>query len=214
MVRAYIFDLDGTLIDSEIIWVEAVGAYMKENAGDFSADEASALVYGRSWRDIHADIVRRYPQLEMEIHEMEARISPFYQAIADSKDIRIPNSIALLEKLAADHPVCIVSGSSRKTISGAIEMMGIADKLEFFLGADDYSPGKPDPTCYRMAADRLNREPKNCLVFEDSHAGLTAAKGAGMSCVILTGEDRPPQDFSSADLVLNDLAVFDPEALG
>jgi HAD superfamily hydrolase (TIGR01509 family) len=214
MIRAYIFDLDGTLVDSEVIWVEAVGATMRDHAGEFSQEEAAALVYGRSWRDIHADIVVRFPALDMPIHEMEATIAPYYKAIADRQDIRIPNSIALLHKLSKAHPVCIVSGSSRKTISEAVDMMGIADALDFFLGADDYSPGKPDPTCYRMAAERLGVMPEECLVFEDSEVGLRSAKGAGMACVILTGQARPVQDFSSADLVLDDLGKFDVQALG
>ena len=214
MIRAYIFDLDGTLVDSEVIWVDAVGNYIRENAGDFSPEEAAALVYGRSWRDIHVDIVGRYPDLDMPVHEMEERISPYYHAIAEQRDIRIPNSIALLQKLSADYPICIVSGSSRKTISEAVEMMGIIDDLRFFLGADDYSPGKPDPTCYRLAADRLSLNPEDCLVFEDSEVGLRAAKGAGMPCVILTGQDRPDQDFSTADLVLDDLTKFNVDALG
>lgn len=213
MFHAYIFDLDGTLVDSEVIWVDAVGSYMREHAGAFSHDEAAALVYGRSWRDIHENIVKRYPELDMPIQEMEASIAPYYRAITEKRDIRIPSSIRLLQKLSEDHPVCIVSGSSRKTIAEAVEMMGIADALEFFLGADDYSPGKPDPTCYRMAADRLGLKTGDCLVFEDSEVGLRAAKGAGMRCVILTGQERPAQDFSSADLVLDDLGKFDVKAL-
>jgi beta-phosphoglucomutase-like phosphatase (HAD superfamily) len=64
-----------------------------------------------------------------------------------------------------------------------------------------------------MAADRLHLNPQDCLVFEDSEAGLRAAKGAGMTCVILTGKERPPQDFSSADIVLDNLAKFDVEEL-
>jgi len=211
MIRAYIFDLDGTLVDSEVIWVEAIHAYLHEHAHSFSEADARGLVYGRSWFDIYGDIVRMYPELDMPIRDMEAVIAPHYKRLADRRDIRIVSSIELLKSLAKDHPVCIVSGSSRKTVGEAVANMELESYLAFFLGADDYSPGKPDPRCYVMAADRLGLLPEECLVFEDSEVGLRAAKDAGMPCVILASPNRPPQDFSAADLVMTDLGEFKEE---
>ncbi|MCE9615492.1 MAG: HAD family phosphatase [Lentisphaerae bacterium] len=210
--HAYCFDLDGTLIDSEVIWVEAVREYLAERLETFSHAEAQALVYGRSWQDIYQDIVRKHPQFTMPIASMEAAIAPHYQRMAAQRDIRIPTSIALLQRLAETHPVCIVSGSSRKTVGEAIEMMGIGACLRFYLGADDYAPGKPAPACYRLAADKLGLAPASCVVFEDSNAGARAAKAAGMQCVVLVRPGRPSQDFSMADLVLEDLGDYRPSA--
>lgn len=209
-IQAYCFDLDGTLIDSEVLWVEAIRTYLSEQGVAITAHAAEALVYGRSWRDIHAVITREHPHLAMPIAAMEAAIAPYYARLAAVRDIRIPSSIALLEQLARAFPVCIVSGSSRKTVGEAIAMMGIGASLRFYLGADDYAPGKPDPACYRLAAQRLGVDPAACLVFEDSHAGVTAAKAAGMRCVVLARADHPSQDFSAADLVLRDLADYQP----
>jgi sugar-phosphatase len=149
----------------------------------------------------------------MPIADMEARIALYYHEVAAGRDIRIEGSIALLRRLARERPVCIVSGSSTKTVAAAVDHLGIGDALRFFLGADDYSPGKPHPAGYLLAAERLRVPPADCLVFEDSEAGLRAAKAAGMRCVVLLRDVRNSQDFSTADLVLADLADFDPATL-
>jgi HAD superfamily hydrolase (TIGR01509 family) len=211
MMRAYIFDLDGTLVDSEVIWTDAIADYLRGHKIEFSQQDAAQLVYGRSWRDIHGDIVRMYPKLHMPIEAMEAAVYTYYEGIASQRDIRISTSVELLKRLSSSYPVCIVSGSSRKTIGEAVSLMGIDEHLEFFLGAEDYSPGKPDPVCYRLAADKLGLDAEDCLVFEDSQAGLNAANAAGMTCVVLTRCGRPSQDFTLADLVLDDLANFREE---
>ncbi|MDA0576956.1 MAG: HAD family phosphatase [Verrucomicrobia bacterium] len=205
---AYCFDLDGTLIDSEVLWVEAIQTYLQEHGFTMPNAESQALVYGRSWRDIHHDITTRFPVLAMSVAAMEDAIIPYYARLSNARDIRMPSSIALLKRLAQTHPVCIVSGSSRRVVGEAVDMMGIRDCLRFYLGADDYAPGKPDPACYHLAATKLDLPPSACLVFEDSNAGTRAAKSAGMRCVVLARPERPPQDFSMADCVLPDLAAY------
>lgn len=211
--KAYCFDLDGTLIDSEVIWVSAIRDYLVDHVGAFSEEAAFNLVYGHSWADIHKTIVKQYPALHMPIHDMEATIAPYYKRIEKTRDVRIHSSIALLERLAASHPVCIVSGSSTRTVKETATALGIEKHLRFILGADDYSPGKPDPTCFRLAAQRLALPPAQCVVFEDSNAGVRSAKGAGMRCVAIARPGRPPQDVTMADLVLADLGEFDPTML-
>jgi sugar-phosphatase len=209
-IHAYCFDLDGTLIDSEGLWVEAIRTYLGDQGVAITTHAAETLVYGRSWRDIHAVITGGHPQLAMPHATMEAAIAPYYARLTAARDIRIPSSIALLERLARECPVCIVSGSSRKTVGEAIAMMGIGASLRFYLGADDYAPGKPHPACYQLAAQKLGVAPATCMVFEDSHAGVTSAKAAGMQCVVLAREHLPSQDFTAADLILRDLADFQP----
>ena len=210
MILAYLFDLDGTLVDTEVIWVEALETFLNDRGHAFSHEQAQELVYGRSWQDIYKDLIREYADLRMNITRMEAEIEPYYRRLTAQRDVRIPSSIELLKTLAQEAHTCIVSGSSRQTIARAIDEMGVGDCVEFFLGAEDYSPGKPDPACYRLAAERLALEPEQCLVFEDSSAGVLSAKAAGMFCVALRRTGAPGQDVSMADQVVSDLHDFDP----
>ncbi|MFO7975642.1 MAG: HAD family phosphatase [Candidatus Hydrogenedentota bacterium] len=208
MIDAYIFDMDGTLLDSEILWVEAVETYLTDFGFRLTREEAIELVYGISWHDIYLDIRRRFPGLGLGYEPFVSAVEPIFERLRHTRDIRIPGSIELLRTLARAYPVCIVSGSNKNGVADGIETMGIGKDIRFFLSADDYSPGKPDPTCFLMAAERLEIEPARCLVFEDSTVGAQAAKGAGMHCVALARPARPVQDVSMADLVLEDLGEF------
>ncbi len=85
--------------------------------------------------------------------------------------------------------------------------------VRFVLGAEDYAPGKPSPAGFLEGARRLGVPPQECLVFEDSAAGIAAARAAGMRCVALDRPGAYPQDLSAADWVLSDLAQFSVDAL-
>ena len=211
MIRAYVFDLDGTLIDTEILWVEAAELLMREKGSPISHEEALDIVYGRSWLDIYEDVQRLCPLLRMPIELLARELERRFVPLRESRDIRIPGSIALLKRLSREHPVAIVSGSYAKDIEHAIELMGVRENVSFFLGTEHVSPGKPDPACYRMAAERFALPPEVCLAFEDSTAGIMAAAGAGMHCIALARPGRPAQDVSRADWVLNDLGAFSIE---
>jgi HAD superfamily hydrolase (TIGR01509 family) len=209
MQRAFLFDMDGTLIDTEPLWVEAVETVIHALGFPITRAEAGRLVYGRSWHDIYRELVARWPDFPLPIQVMQNRLTPIFLALRGQRDVRIQSSIALLRRLAADHPVALVSGSPRPDVDAGIKLMEIGGLIRFSLASDDYSPGKPDPICYLQAATRLGLSPADCVVFEDSAAGVRAAKAAGAWCVALARPNPPlPQDLSPADEILADLADF------
>ena len=65
MISAYIFDLDGTLLDTEIVWVDATINYLASKGHNISHAQSMNIVYGRAWFDVYADIVSRFPDLDM-----------------------------------------------------------------------------------------------------------------------------------------------------
>lgn len=206
MIRAIIFDLDGTLVDTEMLWVRGLEDYLHAAGFAMSHEEAVGLVFGRAWHDIYRELRRRYPAFRVPVDEAAAELNRRFEARKQGVDVRIHESIERLRSLAAAFPVCIVSGSGRREIAAAVELMGIEDHVRFFLGSEDYSPGKPDPACFLKAAERLGVDPADCLVFEDSAAGVRAAKAAGMRCVALQRPGLPQQDLSPADRVVDSLA--------
>jgi HAD superfamily hydrolase (TIGR01509 family) len=208
-IQAFFFDLDGTLLDSEVLYVDAVREMLARRGFNLNYQESLELVYGKSARDIYIEISARFPGEYKRVEEMNEEIRKNYLPLRDRKDVRIHESINLLKKLAADFAVAIVSGSPRREVSEGIDLMGIQNHLDFFLGAEDYSPGKPDPSCYLRAAEKISFHPRNCLVFEDSTAGVEAAKAAGMYCVALNRTGTPYQDLTAADLILPDLSQFE-----
>lgn len=209
MIRACFFDLDGTLQDSEILWVEATRRYLEDRGACVSPAAAQEMVYGRGWSEVFAEMTRHLPSLAAQgFHKIAGELRAYYQRLCAATPIILPGSVALLRRLAAGLPVAIVSGSTRHDIQEAIDQMGIAECLAFFVGAEDYRHGKPAPDCFLLAAERLGVAPAECVVFEDSAAGVAAAKSAGMRCVALARPGRPPQQVADADLVLPDLADF------
>lgn len=209
---AYFFDLDGTLLDTERLYVKAVGEALAERDYFLSGEEMLELVYGKSWFDIYTETNARFPQAYPTLEAMEAAIRRYFIELRDRENIQISSSIELLKRLSQDRPVAIVSGSLRCEIQDSVHRMGIASYIQFFLGTEDYNPGKPSPVCYLRASEKMQVEPERCLVFEDSTVGVQAAKAAGMYCVALQRDGAPKQDVSLADWVLSDLADFDRAA--
>lgn len=214
MIKAFIFDLDGTLIDSESLWCEAVRRVIESRGQPVTETYASELVFGRAWGDIQARLYADYPVFREEPCNLELESFAHYESLRGAADIRIPSSIALLERLSGRYPVAIVSGSTRRQIGESVAMMGIGHCLRFYLGSEDYPRGKPDPAGFLMAARRFDVKPGECLVFEDSPAGVRAAHLAGMRCIALRRHGAGAPDLAGADEVLGDLADFRPERYG
>jgi len=214
-VKAFIFDLDGTLIDSEMLWVAAMVAYLADHGCVTSRQEMMKVVVGHSWFDIYRKVIALAPQLStVTIQEMALQLRSYYiKQCEDSGSILIPTSVSLLKALAKDYPVIIVSGSPHNDVENAVRLMEAEANVKFVLGAEDYPRGKPAPDGFLLGAKKLGVAPNHCVVFEDSTAGVRSAKAAGMYCVALSRPTEHPQDISPADWVLEDLSDFSVEKL-
>jgi len=205
--NACFFDLDGTLVDSEIIWVQSVHGALEERDCSISEAEAEDLVYGRSWRDIFSTIQKNWPGTYKDIEEMTPVTERIYQRLASASNILIPGSMECLRETAKHVPVAIVSGSTNDTIQRFIDEHDLGEVVAFHLGCESYSPGKPHPAPYEMAAKQAGVSPENCLVYEDSTVGVASAKAAGMYCIAIARPDRPAQDVAAADEIVETLPM-------
>lgn len=208
-IQAVLFDMDGTLIDTETLYIQATRQALADLDCHLTVEETVTMIYGQSWRDVYEQVKARFKDNCPPYDAMLAGIQHYFTQMSAETDLVIPTSVELLKKLARNYPVAIVSGSMRQDIGEAIQLMQIGSLVRFYLGAEDYHPGKPHPACYRAAADRFGLTPEHFLVFEDSTVGVTAAKEAGMYCVGLQRNGFPPQDMQRADMVLSDLSEFD-----
>jgi len=213
-IRAACFDLNGTLVDTELLWARATFDYLNDlGCAPLDFDELTALVYGHAWSFIHARLVRLWPEpFKNRSAKIAAEeLNPYYlRQREDPAAIIIPSSLAFFRRLAEKIPVTIVSGSPRDAIQECLEIMGVSDLVPFYIGSEDYAHGKPDPACYRLAAERFKLAPENCIAFEDSSAGVRSAKAAGMYCVALQRlHDGPAQDVQDADVVVSDLNAWE-----
>ena len=205
---AFLFDLDGTLIDSEMLWARAIVGWLADYGETAPLNDIATLVFGHSWLDIHTALLERFPSLPKRSparNALELRIH--YDRIAtDPSSLIIHSAVAFYKEAAKRAPCAIVSGSPHDDVAAAAQLCGIADITSFVLGAEDYACGKPAPDGYRMAAQRLNVAPANCLVLEDSTAGVQAGLAAGMKVIGINRNLAIPQDFTGCFLTVHDLA--------
>ncbi|MBO4512492.1 MAG: HAD family phosphatase, partial [Victivallales bacterium] len=97
--RACLFDMDGTLIDSESIWQEAIRMALRKKGILLSMEEVACLEYGRAWNEIFDEIHSRWPEAYATRMDMEAFTVPYYKRIAASRNISIPGSVEALRQL-------------------------------------------------------------------------------------------------------------------
>ncbi len=208
---AFLFDLDGTLIESEGAWMRAIGDWLAERGHALPDSELAPLVIGRRWTDVHASVSGRFPDLVRQTAVEAAReLRPYFDRIvADPSTLVIPGSVAFLRKAAEIAPCAIVSGSPRADVRRAAEFCGVAPLLRFVLGEEDYARGKPAPDGFLRAAEMLGVDPGGCVVVEDSTAGVASGLAAGMHVVGLSRSALSPQDLAGAEWVVHDLSELD-----
>lgn len=174
-----LFDLDGTLVDSEILTDRAIAEALAED-GVADAALPPSETRGRTWTDIAAALVLRY---RVSGAALEARLEARWLALAEADIPPIPGAPEALAAASASLPLAVVSSSPRAVIDAFLLRLGadahVAPNAR--VGAGEPARAKPAPDGFLMAADRLGVAPAECLVFEDSRAGLEAARDAGMA---------------------------------
>jgi HAD superfamily hydrolase (TIGR01509 family) len=175
----------------------------------------SALVFGHSWLDIQAGMHREFPQIPpATAAEDAAALRQYYNRLTvDPAATVIPGSVEFLKKAARLAPCVIVSGSPHCDVQAAAETCGISRLLAFVLGAEDYGRGKPAPDGFLKAAEMLDVDASECVVVEDSSAGVAAGRAAGMHVLGLDRNDAMPQDFTGCEWLVHDLSEMDVDAV-
>ena len=209
---AFLFDLDGTLINSELLWARAIVGWLADYGETAALDDIATLVFGHSWLDIHAALLERFPSLPQRSpawNALELRVH--YDRIStDPASIIIRSAVAFYKEAAKLAPCAIVSGSPHDDVAAAAQLCGIAAVTSFVLGAEDYACGKPAPAGYLMPPQRLGVAPANCLVLEDSTAGVQSGLAAGMKVIGINRNLAIPQDFTGCFLTVSDLSELCP----
>jgi beta-phosphoglucomutase family hydrolase len=178
--RAYLFDCDGTIVDSMplhyIAWKKALG--------EWNCPFEEELFYswgGRPVREIIAALNEMHG-LAMPVDSVAKRKESLYFELEDQLKA-IPDVIEHIEAKHGHIPLAVVSGSRRTSVLHSLSALGLVEKFDVLVCAEDYDRGKPAPDCFLKAAERLGVAPADCLVFEDTDMGIEAAKAAGMSWV-------------------------------
>ena len=178
----YIFDLDGTLVDTMPLHYYAWDEAMRRAGmpGTLSEDLFYSLGGVPTLRV--AELLATHYGLKIDpwkvFHEKEALFSARTHEAALIEPV-----VAFARRVAATHPVAIASGGPRDIVRRTLELKGLAALFSVVVSADDVVHGKPAPDMFLLAAKKMAVEPTHCLVFEDAEPGMRAAEAAGMKWV-------------------------------
>lgn len=201
-LRAAVFDLDGTLIDSEprnrVMWRKLFASHGVPH------DEALIASFaGRRGLEVLTDLLHLFPGRTAE-ELFEEAIS--YESLPGMPPpAPVAGAVELVRSLAdAGLPLAVVTSGQREYAEGLLAFLGIRDLLDIVLTAGDVATGKPHPEGYLAASRDLGVPPGEAIGFEDAPAGVAAVKAAGMTCVGVT-TTQPAAALAAADHVVADL---------
>ena len=193
---AFLFDMDGTVLDSIAVAERVWGDWARRHGLDVEA--FLPTIHG-----VRAEeTIRRQNLADIDIAlETEAILRA---EVADVEGvISIPGAVAFLRALPAER-WAVVTSATRRLAEARLAYAGILPKT--LVVAEDVTRGKPDPEPYLLAARQLGVDPARCVVFEDAPAGLQAGRAAGMITVALATTHEAHE--LDADLVVSDLSAL------
>jgi HAD superfamily hydrolase (TIGR01509 family) len=200
---AILFDLDGTIIDTEANAAETVQQCFK-NWG-IAVDAADArFVTGRTWESAIDYLVQRY-RLPVSRDQALAEILREYRISIEKNLGVVPGCVEAIRSLSSRYPLALVSGSRRADIEWSLTKLGVIQDFRFILGSEDYPRSKPAPDGYLKAIEILGVAATKTLIFEDSEAGIASGLAAGATVVAVTCTNHFQQDTSPAHHQILDL---------
>jgi mannitol-1-/sugar-/sorbitol-6-/2-deoxyglucose-6-phosphatase len=207
--RAAVFDMDGLLVDSEVLWHQAELEILVPLGAAIDADQT------RSTKGMFVDeVVAHYHALAPwgapDQDEVVAQILTRVGDLVEEKGRLLPGAARTLERCGVLGPVALASSTPYALIDRTLRHFGLTDAFAVVHSAQDEPMGKPHPGVFLTAARRLGVPPARCLAFEDSPAGVRAAISASMGCVAVPAADeRDDPAFALATLVLASLDDLD-----
>ncbi|HMK98871.1 MAG TPA: hexitol phosphatase HxpB [Acidimicrobiales bacterium] len=214
---AAIFDMDGLLVDSEPVWHEVEIEVFGRHGVPLTVQrclETKGMFVGEAVDHWYA----RYPWRGASRRAVVAEVvDAMARRLAEEVELKAGAGHALAFCRRAGVRLALASSSPRRLIDVVVDRLGLASSFAVVHSAEDEVAGKPDPAVFLTTAGLLGVAPGACVVFEDSAAGVLAAKAAGMACVAVpeapAGDHEPGvlAALEQADVVLGSLRDLDDE---
>lgn len=209
-IKAILFDMDGTLIDTEPLGIETLRYLLGDN-GIIISDE-DWILFDKVWRrdgtditaeEFFAKILKEYKINIKDSDFIKSFYETYEQLIIKAKPL--PGAEKLLKNLHGKYKLALVTASTKSQALAIVGQNRWNDLFDTIVSYEEYKIKKPNPTSFLMAAENLKVYPEECIVIEDSKNGVLAGKNANMYVVGVRAGNKSPQDISRADEIVETL---------
>ena len=192
-VRGVVFDLDGTIVDSEENYFQSDVRILARRGATLTREHKARFIgYGN--RYIMERFIGEFGLPDTPERLLEEK-NEEYLVLARENTVVFPEMRALIEALSSRGiPMAVASGSSPVVISEILGMTRLRSYFSAAVSSEDVPNGKPEPDVFLEAARRIGASPEETLVVEDAVYGVMAAKRAGMRCAVIPTLPEPPLD--------------------
>ncbi len=205
MFKVIIFDLDGTLIETQHICNEAIRLAFME-CGHVITDEEILSIAGIHPSDFIPKLLESREHKASEVDELTTSFKKFFHELWDSWVTLRGDVKSLCQKLTEKgFKLGLVTTSSKSTVDKFIGKFELEDVFNIIVTSNDVTETKPHPEPYLLAIEKFAYPKEEILVVEDSRPGLLSAKSAGLKVAIIPSKYTSHQDFSSMDYSLKTL---------
>lgn len=206
---ALIFDMDGVIADTADLHQKAWIDFLNDLDLQMSPEAFRNRFFGRTNREVFSEVLNR-PLREEELDELISKKEVLYRQYAQGKLKPLAGLEDFLKSARAEKiPIALATSAPQINVEFILRETNLTDYFAHITSAEEVQRGKPDPQVFEITAKKLNFEPKRCLVFEDSHAGLEAAQKANMKVIgiasthpagAISGDYPVVKDFTEVDL--------------
>lgn len=209
MLKAFIFDMDGVIIDSEPLWRRAMVKVFNTDGLPVSEVDC-AQTTGMRIDEVIKIWNKKHPFTNDEL-KVQQNIEDELCELIRNEGRPMPGFMSMIELLREENKkIALATSSSRKLIDCVLDTMRVREHFLHTQSAEGLLYGKPHPEVFLLSAQALNVAPNQCVVIEDSVNGIISAKAAGMKVIGVPEEkNHGNPKFSIADVVIHSLEEFD-----
>jgi beta-phosphoglucomutase family hydrolase len=212
MIRAVIFDMDGVIVESEHIHIEAEQQTLLKHGVRISAEELHAYT-GTTAEFMFTELIKKYG-LNTTFEKIFTEKEDILFRLLEEETKPTKGVVKLLKKLKQKGiKLAIASSSHRNLIEYVLRRLDVGWLFDFVVSAEDIAHSKPNPEIFLKSAQGLKIQPVECLVVEDAKLGIEAAKRARMKVIGYRNPNSGDQDLSRADMIVNDFSRLSVEEM-